>query len=83
MQLPKEIWFSTRRLLKYYASLASKLAADGKLTDFLMIAESVLTSDAVKSENPQFIARVDTRMVARGVKEVLMIGKLEEVLEFL
>lgn len=65
---------STRRLLKYYSRLASKLAGDGKLRDFLMIAESVLTSDA---------ARVNTKMVAAGVREVLTEGRLDEVLEFL
>lgn len=48
-----------------------------------MIAESVLTSDAVARENPQFVARVSTRMVAAGVCGVLREGKLGEVLEFL
>lgn len=48
-----------------------------------MIAESVLTSDAVARESPQFVARVNTRMVAAGVCEVLREGRFDEVLEFL
>ncbi|KAJ0978191.1 hypothetical protein J5N97_013665 [Dioscorea zingiberensis] len=74
---------STRRLLKYYARLASKIARDGRLTDFLMIAESVLSSDAVASESPQFVARVDTRMVSRGIYDLLRSGGLDVVLDFL
>ncbi|KAH7667672.1 HCP-like protein [Dioscorea alata] len=74
---------STRRLLKYYARLASKIARDGRFTDFLMIAESVLTSDAVAAESSQFVARVDTRMISRGIHDVLRNGGLNVVLDFL
>ncbi|URE21564.1 PPR repeat [Musa troglodytarum] len=74
---------STRNLLKYYARLASKLAKKGKLRDFLMIAESVLTSDAVAADSPQFVARIDPRLTAQGIAAVLRDGNLAEVIGFL
>lgn len=73
---------ATRRLLKYYARLASKLAQSGRLRDFLMVAESVLTSDAVAADAPQFVARISSRMVSEGIASVLGGGNLEEVLDF-
>ncbi|XP_008792463.2 pentatricopeptide repeat-containing protein At5g02830, chloroplastic isoform X1 [Phoenix dactylifera] len=72
----------TRRLLKYYARLASKLARSGRLRDFLMVAESVLTSDAVAADAPQFVARISARMVSEGITSVLGDGNLEGVLDF-
>ncbi|CAL9106029.1 unnamed protein product [Musa textilis] len=74
---------STRNLLIYYARLASKLAKNGKLRDFLMIAESVLTSDAVAADSPQFVARIDPRLTAQGIAAVLRDGNLAEVIGFL
>ncbi|RWW39003.1 hypothetical protein BHE74_00055706 [Ensete ventricosum] len=74
---------STRNLLKYYARLASKLAKNGKLRDFLMIAESVLTSDAVAADSSQFVARIDPRLTAQGIAAVLRDGNLDEVVRFL
>lgn len=48
-----------------------------------MIAESVLTSDAVAAESSQFVARVDTRMISSGIYDVLRNGGLNVVLDFL
>lgn len=72
-----------RSLLKYYAALASKLAGAGRLEDFLMVAESVLASDVVAAGSSQFVARIDTELVSRGLSAVLRRGELGEVLEFL
>ncbi|CAA7406282.1 unnamed protein product [Spirodela intermedia] len=74
---------ANRSLLKYYAALASKLAGSGRLQDFLMIAESVLASDAVSAGQSQFVARLDTRLVSKGLSSILRRGELEEVMEFL
>ncbi|MQL77329.1 hypothetical protein Taro_009722, partial [Colocasia esculenta] len=74
---------ANRGLLKYYAALASKLAGSGRLEDFLMVAESVLASDAVAAGNSQFVARIDTELVSRGLSAVLRRGELGEVMEFL
>ncbi|XP_072984153.1 pentatricopeptide repeat-containing protein At5g02830, chloroplastic [Typha latifolia] len=73
---------STRRLLKYYARLASKLAGSGRLREFLMLAESVLTSEAVANESPQFAARLSPRLISEGIASVLRRGNLEAVLDF-
>ncbi|WOL08478.1 pentatricopeptide repeat-containing protein [Canna indica] len=72
----------TGDLLKYYARLASKLAKNGKLRDFLMIAESVLTSDAVAADSPQFVARINPRLISEGILSLLRDGNLCEVVEF-
>ncbi|XP_020086825.1 pentatricopeptide repeat-containing protein At5g02830, chloroplastic isoform X5 [Ananas comosus] len=72
-----------RRILTYYARLASKLARSGRLRDFLMVAESILTSDAAADDDsPQFVARLGVRMVSEGVSSLLWRGRLQEVLDF-
>ncbi|CAA6669334.1 unnamed protein product [Spirodela intermedia] len=48
-----------------------------------MIAESVLASDAVSAGQSQFVARLDTRLVSKGLSSILRRGELEEVMEFL
>uniref|UniRef100_A0A1D1Z7S7 Pentatricopeptide repeat-containing protein At5g02830, chloroplastic n=2 Tax=Anthurium amnicola TaxID=1678845 RepID=A0A1D1Z7S7_9ARAE len=72
-----------RRLLRYYAALASKLAGGGRLHDFLAIAEGVMASGAVAAGPSQFVARIDTKLVSRGISAILRRGELGEVLEFL
>ena len=79
----KTVNTAKRGLLKYYASLASKLAGGGRLQDFLMIAESVLASDAVSAGQSQFLARLNTRLISRGISSILRRGELNEVMEFL
>ncbi|XP_078159438.1 tetratricopeptide repeat (TPR)-like superfamily protein isoform X1 [Carex rostrata] len=64
--------------LQYYASLASSLAQCGRLADFLMIAESVLSGGA----HPKFIANINVRMVSEGIAYVLKNSGLKGVLDF-
>ncbi|XP_078435557.1 tetratricopeptide repeat (TPR)-like superfamily protein isoform X2 [Wolffia australiana] len=70
-------------LLKYYAALASKLVGNGRLQDFLMIAESILASDAVSAGQSLFVARLNTRLISRGLSAILRRGELNEVIEFM
>ncbi|GAA0183926.1 hypothetical protein LIER_31257 [Lithospermum erythrorhizon] len=56
--------------LKYYAELASKLAEDGRLEDFLMIAESI----PVAASSSSFASLVDVDLVSSGVSRLLQQG---------
>jgi hypothetical protein len=64
--------------VKYYAFLASRLAQAGRLTDFLMVAESILSGGA----NPTFIANINTRMVSEGIADALKKSGIERMLDF-
>lgn len=64
--------------LQYYASLASSLAQCGRLADFLMISESVISGGA----HPKFIANINVRMVSEGISYVLKNSGLKGVLDF-
>ncbi|KAM5559920.1 pentatricopeptide repeat-containing protein [Rosa sericea] len=73
-------WDPHNTHLSYFADLASKLARDGKLDDFAMIAESVVLSGVKGS---QFAAALKVDMVARGISGFLKEGKVRGVLEVL
>lgn len=66
--------------LQYYASLASTLAQCGRLTDFLMISESVLSDGA--GAHPKFIANINVRMVSEGIALLFKNSGLKGVLHF-
>ncbi|XP_010260149.1 PREDICTED: pentatricopeptide repeat-containing protein At5g02830, chloroplastic isoform X2 [Nelumbo nucifera] len=68
-----------RNRLKYYADLASKLAEDGKLEDFLMIAETVLVSG---TPHWQFVASLSVKLVSAGVSGFLRDGKRQTFIDF-
>ncbi|XP_042512454.1 pentatricopeptide repeat-containing protein At5g02830, chloroplastic [Macadamia integrifolia] len=70
------------RHLKYYADLASKLVEDGRLEDFLMIAESVLVSGS-ETETLQFAASLNIKLVSAGILRFLRQGRVQTVVEFL
>ncbi|PIA32059.1 hypothetical protein AQUCO_04600019v1 [Aquilegia coerulea] len=63
----------------YYGDLASKLAQQGKLEEFLMIAETVLVS------NPSsvFVASLNIKFVSLGVSTLISNDKLELVIGFM
>ncbi|CAK7342926.1 unnamed protein product [Dovyalis caffra] len=67
-------------LLSYYANLASKLAEDGRLQDFLMIAESVIASGV---EASSFVAALSANPVAKGISKNLQQGNVDCVVQFL
>lgn len=48
-----------------------------------MIAESVLATDAVSAGQSQFVARLNTRLISKGLSSILRRGELEDVMEFL
>ncbi|CAI9098096.1 OLC1v1034679C1 [Oldenlandia corymbosa var. corymbosa] len=66
--------------LKDYAELASDLAEDGRFSDLLMIAESVVVSGAKPS---QFLAMLNLKSVSAGISRMLEDGKLERLIEVL
>ncbi|XP_057981953.1 pentatricopeptide repeat-containing protein At5g02830, chloroplastic isoform X2 [Malania oleifera] len=67
--------------LSYYADLASKRAGDGRLEDFLMIAESVIDSGA---EPQKLVALLNVELVSAGISGMIRCeGKLRTVLEVL
>lgn len=65
--------------LHYYALLASRLAQSGRLTDFLLISESILSG----GPHPRFLAAISVRMVSQGIAAVLKQGGLDRVLDFM
>ncbi|KAJ8754062.1 hypothetical protein K2173_001960 [Erythroxylum novogranatense] len=73
---------TTRRssLLNYYAHLASRLAGDGHLHDFAMVAESVIASGI---DVKQFVAALSLAPVASGISRNLREGNVENVVEVL
>jgi hypothetical protein len=67
-------------LLDYHANLASKLAEDGRLQDFVMIAESVIASGV---EPSSFVAALSVGPVAKGISKNLQQGNVDCVVRFL
>uniref|UniRef100_A0A2P2LLR8 Uncharacterized protein MANES_08G001800 n=1 Tax=Rhizophora mucronata TaxID=61149 RepID=A0A2P2LLR8_RHIMU len=67
-------------LLKYYANLAGKLAEDGRLQDFAMVAESVIASGV---EASRFFAALNLMAVAKGLLQSLREGNVRSVVEVL
>ncbi|KAF6150531.1 hypothetical protein GIB67_030332 [Kingdonia uniflora] len=55
-----------KKRLNYYGDLASKLAEEQKLDDFVMIAESVLIED-----HSTFLASLDIKRVSAGLSKVI------------
>lgn len=75
---------TTPRLLGHYANLASKLVLSGRLNEFLTIAESILTSDAITAaESSGFIDRIEEKIFSEGISAVISDGRLADVLDFL
>ncbi|KAK8919243.1 Pentatricopeptide repeat-containing protein [Platanthera zijinensis] len=75
---------TTTRLLSHYAHLASKLVLSGRLNEFLTIAESILTSDAITAaESAGFMARIEAKFFSEGISAVISDGRLVDVLDFL
>nr|AYM00956.1 pentatricopeptide repeat protein [Salvia miltiorrhiza] len=68
--------WTNRQSLAYYSKLASKLAEDGKFEDFLMIAESVVSSGVKMSE---FLALLKSEHLVSGIVRVLRDGNLDSV----
>ncbi|KAJ3699477.1 hypothetical protein LUZ61_003182 [Rhynchospora tenuis] len=64
--------------IQYYASLASRLAKAGRLSDFLMITESVMLGWT----RSKFLADINVRMVSEGIVGMLKEGGLESVIDF-
>ncbi|CAK9138344.1 unnamed protein product [Ilex paraguariensis] len=77
-------WDSTtsrrRNRLRYYADVGSKLAEDGRLEDFLMVAETVVDSGLKPS---QFVALLNSKLVYKGITRRLKEEKLRSVVEVL
>ncbi|KDP29059.1 hypothetical protein JCGZ_16448 [Jatropha curcas] len=69
-----------KSLLNYYLDLASKLAEDGRLHDFSIIAESVIASGV---EASQFVAGLNVVSLAKGISKNLGEGNVESVDEVL
>ncbi|XP_059646945.1 pentatricopeptide repeat-containing protein At5g02830, chloroplastic isoform X2 [Cornus florida] len=69
-----------RSRLKYYADLASRLAENKRLDEFLMIAESVLASGV---EPSTFVSLLSVDAVSAGIAKSLGHGKIWSVIEVL
>ncbi|KAJ4970444.1 hypothetical protein NE237_003543 [Protea cynaroides] len=82
MNVGQDLTSRQGRHLKYYADLASKLAEDGRLEDFLMIAESVLVSGS-GTESLQFAASLNFKLVSAGILGFLHQGRMQTIVEFL
>ncbi|GJN31111.1 hypothetical protein PR202_gb19469 [Eleusine coracana subsp. coracana] len=65
--------------IKYYARVASNLAAAGRLRDFLLAAEGLR---AAAGDDPGFAARISARLLSRGVVAALRDCGLQYVLDF-
>ncbi|KAF5181612.1 Pentatricopeptide repeat-containing protein, partial [Thalictrum thalictroides] len=63
----------------YYGGLASKLAQEGKLEEFLMIAETVLVS----IPSSVFVASLNVKLVSLGVSTLISDDRLELVIGFM
>ncbi|GKV30121.1 hypothetical protein SLEP1_g38977 [Rubroshorea leprosula] len=66
--------------LKYYADLASKLAEDGRLEDFVVVVETVIDSGVNASH---LGAMLNVELVSKGVSRNLLERKAESVVEAL
>ncbi|XP_031257468.1 pentatricopeptide repeat-containing protein At5g02830, chloroplastic isoform X1 [Pistacia vera] len=66
--------------LKYHADLASKLAEDGRLEEFVMILESVVVSGGSGSK---FVSLLSFELVSRGIVRSLLDGRVHCVVEVL
>ncbi|KAA8518814.1 hypothetical protein F0562_016412 [Nyssa sinensis] len=66
--------------LKYYSDLASKLAENQKLEEFLMVAESVVASGV---EPSNFVRLLNIELVSVGIARILGEGKVWSVVEVL
>ncbi|KAL1815966.1 hypothetical protein ACET3Z_018540 [Daucus carota] len=69
-----------QKSLRYYAQLASKLAEDAKLDDFLLIAETVLNSGVKVSD---FANLINVDLVSKGLIRMLRSGDVERVVQVL
>ncbi|KAJ4825975.1 hypothetical protein Tsubulata_007742 [Turnera subulata] len=67
-------------LISQYPSLASKLAEEGRLLDFAMVAESVISSGV---EPSHFLASLTVSNVAQGISKNLRQGHVRQVLQLL
>lgn len=65
--------------IKYYARVASNLAAAGRLRDFLLAAEGLR---AAAGDDPGFASRISARLLSRGVVSALREQGLQYVLDF-
>jgi hypothetical protein len=65
--------------IKYYARVASNLAGAGRLRDFLLAAEGLR---AAAGDDPGFAARINVRLLSRGVVAALRDRGLQHVLDF-
>ncbi|KAJ0089315.1 hypothetical protein Patl1_32006 [Pistacia atlantica] len=66
--------------LKYHADLASKLAEDGRLEEFVMILESVVVSGGSGSK---FVSLLSFELVSLGIVRSLLDGRVHCVVEVL
>uniref|UniRef100_A0A7N0SVC9 Pentatricopeptide repeat-containing protein n=1 Tax=Kalanchoe fedtschenkoi TaxID=63787 RepID=A0A7N0SVC9_KALFE len=69
-----------RNSLRDCSELASNLAGDGRLEEFLLVAEGVVGSGM---DVFQFVADLDVEMVAKGIGGIIKEGKVWDVVEFL